>query len=147
MAEAMKALGAGGDFEFRGKRYYLHPFDLDSVAMFEAWLEGQAWDSAERWRHKVSEEVYQRRLDAVARLVASQRFRYGGQVAADAAASVAGMRQILYLMLARDSRNEDVTEALVGEMWGEAEAKLRALVRAANEDPLGTPPTTGSAGP
>ena len=147
MAEAAKALGKAGSFVFQGKTYRLSPFNYDMVAMFELWLEQRAWDSVERTRHLTSEEVYERRLEAMAKLIASGHFAFGGQAAAEAAKSLPGQKRILFLMLTACPDNEDVTEELVDRILQANMANVMSLVNEANADPNGACPTMASGNP
>ena len=99
MAEAAHALGIGPEIEFRGRKYRLTPWTLEMTALFETWLEARAFDAVERTRGTVPEDTYQRRLDSVNRLIAAGEFAMGSVAAANAAASLHGLKYSTYLML------------------------------------------------
>ncbi len=136
MAEAAKALGTPQSFAFRGKTYRLAPFTFDRAAEFELWLEGRAWDSVERVRHLCTEEEYQRRLDAVARLVATGHFAFGSSAASEAARTLPGMKQCLLLQLRACAENGPVTERLVEDVFAEMRDRVLALLKEGEGDPF-----------
>jgi hypothetical protein len=140
VAEATHALGVGPHVEFNGRKYPISPWTIEMTCQFEGWLEQQAFDAVERTRGFVSEDVYQRRLDTVTRLIASKQFASGSQAAADAAKTPAGMKFSTYLQLRPASPN--ITEKLVHEIWEAKQAEVLAKVEAANRDP--DPPPAAS---
>jgi hypothetical protein len=141
-----KTLTPGGSFEFHGDTYYLEPWTQDLTFQFESWLERNAWDAVERTKPFCTEDVYERHLKAVAELVVTKRFRFGGQAAADAAKSLEGQKYSLYLMMANCKKNaeigHDITEKLASAMWDEQlEATVKAQVDQATGGAVGPTPT------
>jgi hypothetical protein len=141
MAEAARALGIGPEVEFRGRKYRLTPWTLEMTALFEAWLEQRAWDAVERAKGAVPEDVYQRRLDTVTRLIAAGHFAFGSAAAAEAGRSLPGMKYSTYLQL--KAAGGDVTERLVEDLFAEKQAESLAKLGAANapaDPPTPAPP-------
>jgi hypothetical protein len=129
VAEAAHALGIGPEIEFRGRKYRLTPWTLEMTALFETWLEGRAFDAVERTRGGCPDDVYQRRLDSVNRLIAAGEFAMGSKAASVAAVSLPGLKYSTYLMLRAAS--PDVTERLVEDLFAEAQAQVLAKLEAA----------------
>lgn len=133
MGEAARVFGKGSSFEWRGQRYTLAPLDLDMLAAFEAWLEDNAFQRVERMRHRVTADVYARRLEEVTKLVASGAFRYNGPLADEASASPEGQKYLLLLRLAR--HHAEITADTVEQMWQEHYQAILARIEAMERDP------------
>lgn len=134
MAEAAKVFGKGLSLTHKGKTYTLAPLTLDMLAMFEVWLEDRAFAKVERSRGRVSEDAYRERLDAVARLVASESFSHVGRLAFEASRSREGQIYLLFLQLSKN--DNEVDEVLAEEIWEAHRDEVLAKQRAA----MGTVP-------
>lgn len=128
MAEATKTMAVPATFDFEGRTYTVTPFNYGMVAEFEAWLEKRAWAKVEATRESCSPEEYQRRLDAIARLIATDQFAYGSEAASRAAASHAGQRHMLELQLRPN--HPDRAGYVAGKLYQEGFEKHLAEVRA-----------------
>lgn len=133
MGEAGKALGKGTSIRIEGKSFELAPMTLDMVAQFEAWLEDRAWQRVERQRGQCADAIYQERLRATAELIAAGALGFGSEAYARALDSLAGQKQLLFLMLSARQRDVDasIVERIFAEQFEETLAKMAAL----NNDP------------
>ncbi len=146
MAEASLALGIGGEFDFRGKKYRLKPFGPEMVSLFECWLQARASQRVFSLEGRLDSRAFQRMLDAHTSQVGAGAYGWGGERAGEAAVSVEGQKHILYLMLSAEPQNEDVTEKLASDMMDEIYARVRAVMAESNGPNLQAP-TTASATP
>lgn len=130
MADTAKAFGKAGSIAWKGKEYRLSPLTLDDIAEFEVWLEAQAWNAPERTRHMVTPDVYERRLSAIARQVASKEFAWGSAAATRASESLDGKKFTLFLQLRHN--HPDITYDEVDQMVTEELAQVLVKVEEAN---------------
>jgi hypothetical protein len=128
MADTMPAAGVGPSIKFRGKTYTLHPWTPELTALFEVWLQEQAWDAVERFKPGLSEEAYQRRLDTVAKLIGSRQFAFGSEACRLASTSLPGQKYSIYLQLR--ACDPEVTERLVEDIWAEKQQEIIAKLEA-----------------
>jgi hypothetical protein len=132
MGEAAKALGKAATIVIDGQTLELTPFNLDMIAMFEVWLEDQAYARVERARGQVHDDEYQRRLRTVTELIGAMAFSFGGEAFSKALDSLPGKKQMLWLMLT--AKNPQVTRAQVERLFADnlelALSKLRAAQHA-----------------
>jgi hypothetical protein len=133
MGEAAQALGKASTIVIDGQALELTPFNLDMVAMFEAWLEDQAYARVERCRGQVPEDEYQRRLRTVTELIGSLAFSFGSEAFSQAMEALPGKKHMLWLMLT--AKNPQVTRAQIETLFaGNLELALSKL-RAAQHFP------------
>ncbi|MGE3804152.1 MAG: hypothetical protein AB7K24_05720 [Gemmataceae bacterium] len=132
MGDAARALSKGPTIEMDGRSYTLTPFNLDMIAMFEAWLEDQAYARVERCRGQIPDDEYQRRLRTVTELVGSMAFSFGSEAYSKAMESLPGKKQMLWLMLTANDRT--ITRAQIDSLFADnlelALGKLQAAIHA-----------------
>lgn len=115
MADAARAAGRGLSHTFEGETYTLTPLGPDQLALFELWMENNAFAKVERLKGKVDEATYQARLDKVTEQVCANRYAWTGPLAAEVYCSAEGQRYSFYLMLL--PCHPDMTPALAAQMF------------------------------
>lgn len=130
MAELAQALGVGPEFVYEGKAYRLKPLTLVHYAMFESWLERQAWEALKRARPTLSAQEHEDALSRVTKDIASGAYGYGGDAFAKAVHSLAGMKRLALLSL-RDEHPE-VGEEFVDRLFEHQLSEITRLMVESN---------------
>lgn len=117
----MKVFGMGPTIEFDGRHLEVSPLNMDMVAKLEAWVEGLILSAAAG------------KGDRIEAMLRSQDYSYGSSAFEAMAATEAGIRQQLYLMLA--AKQPDITIEQVDALCASKGTIIHALVRQANETP------------
>lgn len=129
--------------EFRGQTYELAPFGPDMIEAMEAWLEARVWKKIEASKAHCSPEEYKDRIDSALRLITGEHCKAGSQALANAAASLAGQRQMLYLQLM--PKHPDRAAWLADEIVKTAKEDLIEKARKMMPATTPTAPTTPAA--
>jgi hypothetical protein len=138
MGEAAAALGTPVPFPFRDKVYQLAPLNYEMIGRFEVWLEDRAREKVlankRLLRRKViTEEEYQGRVDRCEQDVASGLYSYGSKHFAQAASTLPGQKELLFLQL--EKLNPEIDHGLIDQIFEEAMEEAVAAKARANADP------------
>lgn len=115
MAQLAQALGIGPEFTFEGTVYRLKPLTPVHLAMFETWLERQAWEALKRAAPALSAQEFEDGLARIAKDIATGVYGCGGEAFARAAGSLSGVKRLALLSL-RDNHPE-ADEELVDRIF------------------------------
>lgn len=146
MSDAAAALAAPLTVKHKDKDYPLSPLNLDMIAMFERWLENRAFETIEVRKGQIPEDDYERLLSAWIEQCASGRYRWGGPAALSASKSAAGLRFLVFLMLAE--KTPGMTPKFAAEIFDNQLDEVRAKMEVVNASPFVDPakePTTATA--
>ncbi len=96
MGEVARGLNIPTEVSYKGKIYKLS-WDFERQGMFEAWVEGRAWNAIERAR--VSNEVKAELRSNLLKSIAGGEYDFGSQTILSASKSIDGLVETLYLMM------------------------------------------------
>jgi hypothetical protein len=133
MGEAAQALGVGHSIVFEGKTYTISPFNMDMAAMFEVWLEDEAYRKVEIRKPFLAPDEYERRHKQVGELVASMAFSFGSEGFQKAMESLPGKKQMFLYMLMPN--HPDISKEFVDRMFNQNLNEIIARLMAMNTSP------------
>lgn len=139
MAEAVNVFSQGYTLTHNGEKYTVSPLNLEMLAVFEAWCEEVAFRKVERSKGKVSAEIYEGRLNAIANLVSSGAFAVGGRLAWELAQSRAGQRYLFHLQITLKHGGLDEDET--AQIFDACQSEIFAKSTQAPSDPNPRTPT------
>jgi hypothetical protein len=126
MSQSAEALGLPLVFQFGGKSYQLAPIDhLEVIALYETYLEEQAWRALQRARKFLNAQEYEEQEDGLRRDLVTGVFSYSSKHWLQSLKNLANLKHLAWLMASyydRDLRREDV------EPWFRDAAKMKELV-------------------
>jgi hypothetical protein len=139
MGEAAKAVGAGLEVEFRGKKYLMADFNVRMIGLLSARLERRSIEAVERMRTCLPAEKFEEWMKAAIAIIAAGHFGYGSKALADFSFTPEGMQYGCFLQLYECDR--EVTEELAADIWEECKEKIAPLSAALSAtDPTKAPP-------
>lgn len=126
MGQTANLLGVGQTITFEGKEYTLSTMTFDMQAKFETWLERRAMDAVRRQKPFCDDEEYKELSCRVITDIAAGVYSFGGSKCVEAAKTLPGVKEILYLSLQKNHKNIDreTVDRMVAEKISEIAAAL-----------------------
>jgi hypothetical protein len=138
MSDTAKALASPAEFEWEGVTYSLKPLNFYMLGKFTTWLEGLAWEAAERAKNSLSPESHKALLRGISSDIACRLYEPGGPYWLKAEDSRSGQLKILELMTAHNiEEDKEITPEMAVDMWlnGDKRDELQRKMGALNSDP------------
>ena len=138
MSEASALLAVGSDFEYEGRKYHLRPFTLGDEAIYEAWLEREAYKAVARQKAWMEPDDYKLALAAVSDGVAAQRYTFMSRLGQESLTSSAGVKQFLLMTLQHANPKPDdppIDEEFVDKLYNAKLKESVEYIKRANTDP------------
>jgi hypothetical protein len=118
---------------FDGAEYTLPEAGTDQLYGLVPWLENRALERIERTQGECSDVVYQKRFEAVTRIVAGGHFGLGSDGFSEAFEMPETQCRLFYLCLS--SKHPEVTEEQAGRWWEQMQLAAFAERNAAKDMP------------
>ncbi len=143
MGAYAKALGSSSEIEHKGQTYKVGPATQDVKAMFEAWMEKQAFDAlrAAKAKGNLSDDEYREERTALLRDIGSKKLTFHSAYMAGVMATLDGQKAFCLLMIKQN--HPDVSMQLVDSIF---EEKLDEIIDSIDahmaDDPNGQAPAS-----
>jgi hypothetical protein len=116
MSESAGVLGIGFSITYQGRTWKFVPMDnLETVALYETYLEDWAFESLRRRRPKMTPQEYREQSEGVRHDMVADAYAYGGKVWAESMQSRRHQKHLLWLMGVKQC--PDLTPEVIDAMW------------------------------
>ena len=138
MSDASKLLGVGSVFEYGGRKFRLRPFTLNDEAIYEAWLEEEAYKAVKRNRETLDATEYAIAIGAVADHAAAGDYDFLNLICQKSLASPSGIKKILSMTMQEtfaDGTTVDADDETVDKLYNDRMSETIELFKQMNSDP------------
>ena len=138
MSEASALLAVGSDFEYKGRKMHLRPFTLKDEAIYESWLEEQAYNGVFRLKSRMEPDDYKVAISAVASDVAAGQFEFMSIAGQKSLRSPSGIKKVLLMTLEYSEKRSDdfpIDEEFVDKLYNEKLSEVINYIERCNSDP------------
>jgi hypothetical protein len=127
------------DVELEGKTWKLRQPVLDEEAMFQRWLEAEAYRAIEKRSYR-SEGQREEDLDSLDEAVRAGAYEYSGELALQAMGQVKGVARMVAIICRDQGMTEAIARKMVEKRFRDIEAILASKVLKADEIVLSASP-------
>jgi hypothetical protein len=127
MGQTSATLAVGSTFTFRDKEYTVSPLTVELQAKFETWLERRLLDALRRQKVFMTDEEFKDAQNRLIGDIAIGKYSLGSPAYAEAAKTLHGIKELLYLSLSKTDRNvtRELVDAIIEEKMEEASEALK----------------------
>jgi hypothetical protein len=130
ISQALGASGPGYVITLGPKSYTLLPFTQKDKAAIEAWVRQRAWSEVRAAKDFLTSEEYRQLREDMAAALAGREYALYGPRVQTMLSTVAGMIEVIRLMLAKrhpSEATEELAEQLLSEQGEQVNEALRTL--------------------
>lgn len=138
MSDASKLLGVGNDFEFQGRKFRLRPFTLLDEAVYEAWLEQEAYRAVQRNRSTLDATEYAIAIGAVADHSAAGDYDFLSLICQKSLSAPSGVKKILSMTMEEmlpDGKTCGTDDETIDKLYNERMSEAVEFFKQVNTDP------------